>query len=182
MNTQRLKLRPIELKFSREYFENVRRYPELFTYFDKKAHKNSKQTLEDFTKWVNRYYTDPYQWLIFTKDNTVIGKIDLHNYKVGWKTAEVGYELGPLWQGYGFMTEALNEVLKFVFTSTDIHVVSAVHHIDNIKSGAVLLRCGLEEEAILHERDCIDGIFYDQKLYYITRDMWERRQAEMPNK
>ena len=83
------------------------------------------------------------EFLIVLKENShVIGSID---YKFVPKDGltEVGYGLNPLYEGNGYMTEALTAFLKFG-KDNGIKTVRADTLKDNIKSQNVLKRCGFE--------------------------------------
>ena len=90
---------------------------------------------------------DPENYLFFTeflivlKDNDcVIGSIDYKYVPRGGLT-EVGYGLNPLYEGRGYMTEALRAFLDFG-KSLGIRTVRADTLPNNIRSQRVLEKCG----------------------------------------
>ena len=57
-------------------------------------------------------------WGITYKNNPeIIGTICLWNFSQNNKTAEVGYDLNPEFQGLGIMSEALNSIIDFGFNN-----------------------------------------------------------------
>lgn len=90
---------------------------------------------------------DPEHYLFFTEflitlkeNDRVIGSIDYKYVPRGGLT-EVGYGLNPLYEGRGYMTEALRAFLEFG-KSLGIRTVRADTLPDNIKSQRVLEKCG----------------------------------------
>jgi ribosomal-protein-alanine N-acetyltransferase len=57
-----------------------------------------------------------FYWAITLKDQPgLIGTICIWNLSVDRKTAELGYELHPDYQGKGYMQEAITLVIRFAF-------------------------------------------------------------------
>ena len=90
---------------------------------------------------------DPEHFLFFTEflivrkeDDHVIGSVDF-KYVPEDGVTEVGYGLNPLWEGRGYMTEALKAFLDFG-RSLGIRTVLAETEQDNLRSQHVLRRCG----------------------------------------
>lgn len=90
---------------------------------------------------------DPEHYLFFTEflitlkeNDRIIGSIDYKYVPRGGLT-EVGYGLNPLYEGRGYMTEALRAFLEFG-KSLGIRTVRADTLPDNIKSQRVLEKCG----------------------------------------
>ena len=90
---------------------------------------------------------DPEHYLFFTEflivqkeSDRIIGSID-YKYVPRDGLTEVGYGLNPLYEGRGFMTEALRAFLDFG-KSLGIRTVRADTRPDNIASQRVLEKCG----------------------------------------
>ena len=90
---------------------------------------------------------DPEHYLFFTEflivlkeNDRIIGSID-YKYVPRDGLTEVGYGLNPLYEGHGFMTEALHAFLDFG-KSLGIRTVPADTRPDNIASQRVLEKCG----------------------------------------
>ena len=90
---------------------------------------------------------DPEHYLFFTEflivqkeSDRIIGSID-YKYVPRDGLTEVGYGLNPLYEGRGFMTEALSAFLDFG-GSLGIRTVRADTRPDNIASQRVLEKCG----------------------------------------
>lgn len=78
-------------------------------------------------------------WGITTKEsNVLIGSICLWNFSEDKKTAEVGYDLDPEFQGKGIMSEALKAVLDFGFNQRGFEIIEAYTDYRNIPSKKLL--------------------------------------------
>ena len=175
IETNRLRLDYVDMRRVGEYFDNVTSWEESFKYFNKHAHENVIQTVSLFQDWIMRYSEHPFRWLIYLKQcNQVIGQINVHNYKLGYKNAEIGYAIGPPFHGSGYATEACQAVIDYMFEIANVHTIQAVAHVDNQASQAVMKKCGMRFEAVLHEREFIEDAYADSILYYITEDMWRQ--------
>ena len=69
----------------------------------------------------------------------MIGTISLWKFSEDKKTAEVGYDLNPVFHNKGIMTEALNCVLKYGFTQLQLDKIEAYTHKENQASRKLLL-------------------------------------------
>lgn len=104
--------------------------------------------LSGFLKKLEREIAeDPEHYLFFTEflivskdSDCVVGSID-YKYIPKDGVTEVGYGLNPVYEGHGYMTEALRAFLNFG-KSLGIRAVRADTLPDNIKSQRVLEKCG----------------------------------------
>ena len=82
-------------------------------------------------------------WGITYKNNPkIIGTICLWNFSQNNKTAEVGYDLNPEFQGLGIMSEALNSIIDFGFNNLKLDKVEAFTHWENENSKKLLEKKG----------------------------------------
>ncbi|MEO7293048.1 MAG: GNAT family N-acetyltransferase, partial [Ginsengibacter sp.] len=80
-------------------------------------------------------------WAITIKgNNSLIGTICLFSIDIEKDRAEIGYELIPKFQGYGFMQESISTVIKFVFENLRFKTITAALTADNSKSVIILER------------------------------------------
>ena len=83
-----------------------------------------------------------YYWGITLKENDqMIGAICLWNEAADMKSAELGYELHPDYQGKGYMDEAMKEVIGFAFRSGFTSLEAHTHKY-NHASTRLLLKHG----------------------------------------
>ena|SRR5271165_6999011 len=62
-----------------------------------------------------------------------------------YEAIELGYALVPAARGRGYATEAARAVLLAAFAAFDVASIRARCNVENVKSAAVLLRCGMTE-------------------------------------
>ena len=68
----------------------------------------------------------------------IVGTICLWHFAENPKRAEIGYEIHPNFQGYGYMTEAIKIVLKYGFETLKLDKIDAFTHRENLSSISVL--------------------------------------------
>lgn len=83
---------------------------------------------EFYQKKINNLDTNDYKytWSIFLKDNTVIGQITVQpnsNYPDNEKVRDIGWFIGPKYQRKGYMFEAANAVLDYMFKEEKIEKI-----------------------------------------------------------
>ena len=105
-----------------------------------------------------------YYWGITLKENgEMIGAICLWNSSADRKSAELGYELHPDYQGKGYMDEAIKEVIGFAFRS-GFTSLEAYTHRDNLASTKLLLKHGF-----VHDEEGKDPEKPYQMMFSLTK-------------
>jgi len=99
-----------------------------------------------------------FYWAISLKDSpALIGTVCLWNFNEKNESAELGYELSPLFQGKGLMQEALAKVIQYGFETAQFKRIIAYTHSGNDRSKRLLQKAGfardLSLEKKLHEID-----------------------------
>ena len=85
-------------------------------------------------------------------ENKVIGSIAIFRYsEKNEGLAEIGYVLGLKYQGFGYMTEALKGMFKYIFENSIAARIQLQHDVDNPKSGNVMKRAGMTFEGVLRK-------------------------------
>jgi RimJ/RimL family protein N-acetyltransferase len=84
-------------------------------------------------------------------DGQLLGSCGVFNWSKEWKKATLGYELGIAAQGHGYMHEALNAILPWVFEHLELHRLEALIHHDNRASFKLAQRLGFQIEGTLRE-------------------------------
>ncbi|MBN1039998.1 N-acetyltransferase [Clostridium botulinum] len=112
---------------------------------------------------------------IFKKYN-FIGKIKVSSIVYGsFKNGIIGYSIDKLEQGHGYMKEAVNLFIDYLFTEEDLHRVEASALLENEKSKGVLKGCRFNELGINKKYLFINGQWKDHVTYYITKDEFYRK-------
>lgn len=106
------------------------------------------------------------------KDNNLIGKVQLSGVIMGvFKSAFVGYSIDDKMQGKGYMTEAINLILKYSFNEVGLHRIEASTLTNNLKSQGVLIACGFRKLGINEKYLYINGAWQDHYTFYITKEL-----------
>jgi ribosomal-protein-alanine N-acetyltransferase len=97
----------------------------------------------------------------------LIGAISLSGVSHFDRTAKIGYWLAPEEQNKGYMTEALNEMIRFAFEDLELNRINSSAFSFNASSNHLLKKVGftLEGESkeycrVLSTREIVDGNFY----------------------
>jgi [ribosomal protein S5]-alanine N-acetyltransferase len=110
---------------------------------------------------------EAFQFLIFSKNaTTLLGGITLGNIRRGAaQTGEIGYWLGTIYCGQGFMRDAVKTLLSYAFSVLHLHRVQAGCISNNARSIALLRHCGFRYEGIARAFLEINGRRQDHHLY-----------------
>ena len=104
-------------------------------------------------------------------DGQLIGTCGVFNWVKDWKKCMLGYELGVKAQGSGYMFEALNAILTWVFEHLKLHRVEALIHPDNRASFRLAERLGFQIEGTLREVAFWNNTHHDMlQLGLLRRD------------
>ena len=133
--TERLILRTLTEQDSQDIFE-IRSNPEINKFLQRDPPKNSFEALEFILNIKrNSANNEIVFWGISLQNNPkLIGTICLWKFSEDRKTAELGYELLPEFQGKGMMSEAVNFVLKFGFKDLNLDKIEAFTNRNNSDS------------------------------------------------
>ena len=132
-----------------------------------------RQLLES---WCAQYpKADYYNWAIRAQDR-LIGNISAVEVDERSERVALGYCLSAACWNRGYMTEAAQAVVDFLFREVHVHRVEITHAVKNPGSGAVARKCGLTLEGIRREYfKAADGQYLDIAGYAILREAWEAK-------
>lgn len=103
-------------------------------------------------------------WAICLKDDTeLIGTICIWNFSDDKSTAEIGYELKPVYQGRGLMNEALKIVINYGFQDLALISLDAYTHKQNESSTKLLLKNKFKLDAIRVDEENDNVVIYSLK-------------------
>jgi [ribosomal protein S5]-alanine N-acetyltransferase len=90
---------------------------------------------------------ESYYWIITQKaDEKLIGTICLWQFSEDRKTAEIGFELMPTFQGKGIMQEAILRIIEFGIHDLGLDKITAFTKKNNQKSIKLLEKAGFIED------------------------------------
>ncbi len=172
--TDRLKLRRICLDDAEAMFRNWASDPEVTRFLTWPPHANVEITKSLIGIWAGRYDLDTYYHWVIEYGGEPIGTISFVEMsdKSGW--VEVGYCIGRRWWGQGIVTEACRAVMEYAFWEMDAHKFIGRHDAENLPSGRVMEKLGMQKEGVLrshHLRQ--DGKYGDIVCRSILREEWE---------
>lgn len=103
-------------------------------------------------------------------DGKIMGICDLFNLSSQNQKAIIGWGHAKVYWGFGYMTEAVKEVIRFAFEEMGLHRIEAECQTENIRSIHVAERCGMVYEATRMENEINKGRFVSNYVYAIVRN------------
>ena len=101
-----------------------------------------------------------------------VGRVALEERDYG---TSVGYWTHPAYQNYGYMTEALVEVVRFAFGSLGIPSLEARHADWNLASRRVLEKCGFRFRKRIVQGFLKRGEWVPEDVLMLSRNDWLKR-------
>lgn len=134
-------------------YENWASDDEVTRFLTWSSHRSVHETECVINQWTAAYNnTDTYNWIIVSRrTNEPVGSISVVNYNASSEFADIGYCLGKYWWGIGFMTEALEAVMGYLFYRVGFNSLRACHAVKNPASGRVMEKCGFTLEGTMRQ-------------------------------
>ncbi|MGD1043863.1 MAG: GNAT family protein [Bacteroidota bacterium] len=124
-----------------------------------------------------------YQLVIVKKEtNELIGDIGIHFLDSDKKQVEVGCTLDKHQQGKGYATEALKELMNYLFSELNKRRIVTSIDPRNIKSVGLVERLGFRKEAHFKESVLIRGEWTDDLVYAILKNEWIKSRVRSPDR
>ncbi len=178
--TKRLILR---LATKQDIPEILKYYTDNHNYFSR---FNPARPVEFFTEeyWDSQLENDVLEFIhdrslklfIFTKiqPNIIIGNINFRNFIRGAaQFCTVGYSLRETEQSKGYMTEALQAAVDYLFQELNMHRIMANYIPTNQRSSNLLQRLGFVVEGYAKDYLLINGQWQDHILTSLINPMWQ---------
>lgn len=156
IETDNLILRKFTMEDAQAMYRNWASNKEVTKFLMWPAHKDISVTEKVLEEWVGNYSKrDFYQWAIVLKRNTLepIGTISVVSHDDNIGKAHIGYCIGQEWWHKGITSEALRNVIEFLFEKVDFQRIESRHDPRNMNSGEVMKKCGLKYEGTLKNSD-----------------------------
>ena len=163
-----------------EAFARYRSIPEVARYQSWEA-PYSLDRARSFVGWMESHYPDErgewYQLAIATRDDpgTLIGDCAFQARAAEPLIADIGYSLDPAVQGNGYGTEAISELVRYLFEDRTKHKVCADCDIRNEPSWKLLERVGFRREGEMHEAFWDGDGWASEYLYGMLASDWHAR-------
>ena len=131
---------------------------------------------ESFTTYVARNLDDANECFVICRktDKRIVGAINMSQiFRKSFQNAYLGYSLGVKYVENGFMTEAVQLILRYAFKDLKLHRVEANVQPHNTDSIAVLQRCGFTKEGFSPKYLKISGRWRDHERWAIIKEDWK---------
>ncbi|MFY9176756.1 MAG: GNAT family N-acetyltransferase [Caldicoprobacterales bacterium] len=168
LETHRLILRRFTLEDAEDMFSNWANDSEVTKYLTWWPHDSIDTTREVLSIWINEYSNNTaYNWAIELKETgQIIGSISVVDLCSKDCRCEIGYCISKVYWNKGITTEALKEVIGFLFSQVGINRIQAKHDVLNIGSGKVMQKAGMKYEGTFRQFYVRkDGSFGDVNMY-----------------
>jgi ribosomal-protein-alanine N-acetyltransferase len=107
-------------------------------------------------------------------DGAIAGAINLSQiYGGGFQSAYLGYYVGEPFAGRGYLTEALQLMLRYAFADLKLHRLEANIQPGNVASLALVKRAGFVREGYSKHYLKIDGRWRDHERWAILVEDWK---------
>ena len=107
----------------------------------------------------------------------LLGTCGLFAWNRGWRRATLGYELGRVAWGQGYMQEALQAVLGWGFREMGLHRIDACIHPDNTASLKLARKLGFVEEGRLRDAGFWLGQYHDLLQFSLLQPEFQPERA-----
>lgn len=171
LETERLILRPVTVKDAEDVYE-YGSDPETVKYVF-----NIYKSLEEAQGRILDYFVkDPLGkfGIELKSSHKLIGTIDFRLDTPDLK-AEIGYAIGRNYWGNGYVPEAATRLLQLGFEELGLKRINALHCSENLKSGRVMQKIGMQKEGVLHNNSRLKGRTVDDVIYAITDEQWQKK-------
>ncbi len=149
LNTKRLKIIPLELKYFKMLLENVEETEKMLnlsisgekmeSYVKEAMESLYKKALENQENYI--WFTN---WQIILKEENIsIGSACFKNNPNLFGEVEIGYGINEKYRNKGFMTEAVKKMCEWAFEQPNVLSVIAETELTNIASHKVLQKAGM---------------------------------------
>ncbi len=167
--TENLKLRKCT-ENDIEFCYELAKDKEMSKYVSWQAHKTLDDSAAFISGIIEGYKSGNCEttWAVCDRQtDKFMGVISLVNFSEKNRSCAVNYWIGRKYQNMGYMTQALKAVIDFGFNTVGLHRIVAKHRAQNLPSGRVMIKAGMNLEGIFHDEVCIDGEYFDVLHYAI---------------
>jgi RimJ/RimL family protein N-acetyltransferase len=155
IETDRLILRHFEKSDVDSMFRNWASNPDVVRFLVYDVCETIKDTKNLIDEWFH-YFESAHYAEVFAitlkSDGEVIGTIDFVQKDGKTRSAEVGYQIGKLWWGCGYVAEALRAVIKHCFETVGLTQLWADCDVENVNSKKVMKKAGMIHEGVSENR------------------------------
>lgn len=163
IQTQRLLLRAPELADA-EALVRIKSLP--------MALEEARKAVTSMVEELKKPFT--FHWVI-QLENNVIGRIKAWEINPYDGYAQLGYDTGPEYRGHGYMTEAVQAVIRFMLTEAQANRIYCSVRAGNTASRRVCEKAGMQQEGVMRQHYARqDGGYDDVVIYGIIKQDLKR--------
>lgn len=133
---------------------------------------------QSFRTYVERNLDEANECFVICRkeDERLVGAINLSQiFRKAFQNAYLGYSLGVKYTGKGYMTEAINLILRHAFNSLKLHRIEANIQPHNTASIEVVKRCGFSKEGFSPKYLKVSGRWRDHERWAIIKENWKTK-------
>ena len=138
------------------------------------------KTLDDYSAFLTRAGQQASEvFLICRKsDAAIAGSINLSQiFRGTFQNAYLGYYIGSPFAKQGYMSEAIQLILRYAFRKLKLHRIEANIQPSNVASLALVRRAGFRREGYSQRYLKICGRWQDHERWAITVEDWRSRRT-----
>lgn len=178
LETDRLILRKFRTEDAEAMYRNWAGDSEVTKFLTWPTHTGPEVTKSILSEWNDQYgQPDFYNWAIEWKETREpVGSISVVEVKENADCVQVGYCISrSLWH-QGITSEAMEELIRFLFEEVQVGCVAARHDPRNPNSGKVMKKCGMKYDGTLRHCDRNNQGICDASYYSLLREEYEARK------
>lgn len=159
-----------------EYYISTKEQNQAFEPIREEDFYTERYWLEKFKLYESKSFEERgVRYLLFlnSEPDKLVGYVNFDNIIRGvFQACTLGYAMAPPFQGKGYMQEALEELIKYVFQTYNLHRIQANYVVGNEKSAKVLDKLGFVKEGLAKDYLLIDGKWKDHILTSLINKNW----------
>jgi RimJ/RimL family protein N-acetyltransferase len=130
---------------------------------------SEQEIINKFNERTRTWIKDEGHWLTLAihcnSTNAFIGSIGFNIKSISCQSAEIGYLVLSQFQGKGYITEAGEALIDFLFNQVKVRKIIAYCTTRNTSSWRVMEKLGLQREGILKSDFSIGDSWFDSYVY-----------------
>lgn len=155
--------------------------PEIQYMYSEPIYTTKNEVNELLDKYISGYANkNTYRWAIIeSKSQKCIGQIAFYLVDTKNHFAEIEYCIGTDFQRKGYMTEAVNAIIKYGFEEIKLHKIQISTKSINIPSKRVIEKCGFTYEGTLRDYFYFNGEYIDRLYFSMIESEYDKKFKEI---